>query len=263
MSEPDPHPYTDMVDQNGTHNGTGHRWPRWLPLTILAGGLVLFFGLDGTQLISLQTLADHKDDLQQFLRRAPILTLLLYMLSYIVVVAFSLPGGAVMTILGGFLFGTLLGGIIVVFVATIGATVVFLTARTAFHDRLATKVSPWIKRFEQGFQDGAVSYLLVLRLVPVFPFFIVNLAPAFLGISLRLYMFTTFIGIIPGSFVYASIGNGLDALLTAGQNPDLGLIFQPAVLMPLLGLSVLALLPLIYKKVIQHKGQTHDRSSKN
>ena len=100
---------------------------------------------------------------------------------------------------------------------------------------------------EAGFRENALSYLLVLRLVPLFPFWLVNLVPAFLGVKLRTYVIGTFFGIIPGTLVYASIGNGLGSVLDQGRTPDLGIIFRVDILVPLIGLAVLALIPVGYK----------------
>jgi uncharacterized membrane protein YdjX (TVP38/TMEM64 family) len=105
-----------------------------------------------------------------------------------------------------------------------------------------------MRRMEEGFRADALSYLLVLRLIPIFPFWLVNIVPAFLGVPLRTYVLGTLIGIIPGSFVYASVGNGLGAVFDAGQTPDLGIVFEPAILLPIVGLAVLALLPVAYRK---------------
>jgi uncharacterized membrane protein YdjX (TVP38/TMEM64 family) len=102
---------------------------------------------------------------------------------------------------------------------------------------------------EAGFRENAMSYLLVLRLVPLFPFWLVNLVPAFLGVPLRTYVIGTFFGIMPGTFVYASVGSGLGAILEAGESPDLGIIFKAEILIPLLGLALLALIPVIYKRI--------------
>jgi uncharacterized membrane protein YdjX (TVP38/TMEM64 family) len=101
---------------------------------------------------------------------------------------------------------------------------------------------------EEGFRQDALSYLLVLRLIPIFPFWLVNIVPAFLGVPLGTYVLGTFVGIIPGSFVYASVGNGLGAVFDAGGTPDLGIIFEPAILLPIVGLAVLALLPIAYRR---------------
>ncbi len=113
---------------------------------------------------------------------------------------------------------------------------------------LRRRAGPWIGRLEAGFRENALSYLLVLRLVPLFPFWLVNLVPAFLGVPLTTYALGTFVGIIPGSFVYASVGNGLGAVFDAGGTPDLTIIFEPEILLPIIGLSLLALIPVVYKK---------------
>jgi len=105
-----------------------------------------------------------------------------------------------------------------------------------------------LKKLEDGFQEDAFSYLLVLRLVPLFPFFLVNIAPALIGIPLRTFVVTTLIGIIPGSLVYASVGNGIGMIFDQGGTPDLGIIFEPEVLLPILGLSLLAMVPVAFKR---------------
>jgi uncharacterized membrane protein YdjX (TVP38/TMEM64 family) len=163
--------------------------------------------------------------------------------------AFSIPGGALATIVGGYLFGLWLGVAASVIGATIGAVAVFLAARTALGEILRTKAGGALRRMEDGFRRNAFSYLLVLRLVPLFPFWLVNLVPAFSGVSLRTYTLATLIGIIPGSFVFVSVGNGLGALLDRGETPDLTIIFQWDILLPILGLALLALLPVLVRKV--------------
>jgi len=168
-------------------------------------------------------------------------------------VAFSVPGALIATLTGGFLFGTLSGGLYTIVGATIGATIVFLAARTALGDLLRAKAGPGIRKMEEGFAKNAFSYLLVLRLVPLFPFFLVNLAPAFLGVRLRTYVVATFFGVIPGTFVFASVGNGLGAVFDSGEDPNLGIIFQPEVLLPILGLAALSLVPVAYQYFSRNK----------
>jgi uncharacterized membrane protein YdjX (TVP38/TMEM64 family) len=136
---------------------------------------------------------------------------------YVATVALSLPGAAVLTLAGGFLFGWFWGGLASMIAATIGAIIVFLIARSALREALAARVGPWLSRLRQGFQEDAFNYLLFLRLVPVFPFWLVNLAPALLGVSLSTYALATAIGIIPGSFAYSIAGEGLDSLILAQQ----------------------------------------------
>lgn len=233
-------------------------WKRFIPLGVLLLGLVLFFALGLDRYLTIRALSDHRDTLLAFTRDHLVGAVLIYAAIYTAVVAFSLPGGAVMTITGGFLFGTLLGGTVTVVAATVGATLIFLAARTAFAELLRERAGPWLRRIRKGFDEDGTSYLLVLRLVPIFPFFIVNVAPAFLGVNVRLYMATTFFGIIPGTFVYASVGNGVGAILDAGGRPDLGIIFEPAILFPILGLAILALIPVAYKHLRTRKRSIHD-----
>ena len=168
---------------------------------------------------------------------------------------FSIPGATWLTLIGGFLFGTWLGAALVVPAATLGAVLIFLAARTALGDSLRQRAGKWIDPMEKGFREGEISYLLIMRLVPAVPFFVANLAPAFFGARLWTYVWTTFVGIIPGTVVYISIGAGLGEQLARGEAPDLGVITQPHVLGPLLGLAVLASLPLVLKKLGVLKGR--------
>lgn len=224
-------------------------WRRLLPLGLLLAAAALAFAFDLDRYLSLAALREHRVELQTYAAAHRVAALLAYAGIYVLVVALSLPGGAIMTIAGGFLFGTLLAGVVTVMSATLGATIIFLAARSAFSDALKARAAPWLLRFEAGFKRNAVSYLLILRLVPIFPFFVVNIAPAFLGVRPLLYVATTFIGIIPGTFVYASVGSGLGAILDAGGAPDLNIIFTPPVLLPLLALSALAGLPILLRKL--------------
>jgi uncharacterized membrane protein YdjX (TVP38/TMEM64 family) len=218
-------------------------------------GLAAFFAFDLNSYVSIDSIRSNREALSEFVARNGVWAALLFGALYAVVVAFSLPGGAVMTITGGFLFGWLGGGLIVVVGATIGATALFLIARTAIGGYLETKAGPFVRKMEDGFRQNALSYLLFLRLIPLFPFWLVNLVPALLGVSTTTYIVATFFGIIPGTFVYASVGNGLGALFDAGDDPDLGIIFEPQFLAPLIGLAVLAVIPVIYKKFQKSQNQ--------
>jgi uncharacterized membrane protein YdjX (TVP38/TMEM64 family) len=153
-----------------------------------------------------------------------------------------------LTLAGGFVFGGVVAGIYVVFGATIGATLIFLAARTAFGDVLRGRAGAGLAKMEDGFRQNAFQYLLVLRLVPLFPFWLVNLVPAFLNVKLSTYVLATIIGIIPGTFVYAHVGAGLGAVFESGDEPDLGIIFQPQILLPILALAGLSLIPILYQK---------------
>lgn len=221
---------------------------RLVPLAVLVVAIVLVFAFDLDAYISFSALREHRMELLDFVQRYALLAPALYVFVYAVVVALSVPGGAVMTIAGGFLFGALFGATLVILGATIGATAIFLVARTALGDMLRAWAGPRLRRMEDGFRQDAFNYLLVLRLIPIFPFWLVNIVPALLGVRLDTYVLATFLGIIPGSFVYASVGNGLGAVFETGGRPDLGIIFKPEILLPLVGLAILALLPVAYRK---------------
>ena len=221
---------------------------RLLPAGILVTGLVLFFALGLDRYLSFQALADNREWLKAQVAENAVLTAALYMLTYALVAAFSIPGGAILTLVGGFLFGTWLGGAYAVTGATLGAVAVFLAARTALGDTLRRKAGSAIRRMQEGFNENALNYLFVLRLIPIFPFWLVNLVPAFVGVPLRTYVIGTAFGIMPGALVYASVGNGLGEILAAGETPNLGIIFQADILGPIIGLAVLALMPVAYKK---------------
>jgi uncharacterized membrane protein YdjX (TVP38/TMEM64 family) len=227
----------------------GFSLSRLWPLALLLTGLAGFFAFDLDNYLSFETLRENRVVLTEWTAANQRLAILVYALIYIAVVAFSLPGGAVMTISGGFLFGVVYATLVTVIAATIGATLLFLAARTALGDILRAKAGRAIRSMEAGFRENELSYMFVLRLVPLFPFFLVNLAPAFLGVSLRTYVIATLFGIIHGTFVYALVGNGLGAVFDAGGTPDLGVIFKAEILLPILGLALLALVPVIYKRL--------------
>lgn len=227
---------------------------RLLPLAVLVLGLVLFLALDLEEYITFETLQEHRSWLVTQVGRHSVLTAVVFVLGYATVVAFSIPGAAVLTISAGFLFGTVLAAVLAVVGATLGAVAVFLAARTAFGDCLRARAGAALTRMRDGFQENAFHYLLVLRLVPLFPFWLVNLVPAFLGVPLRTYVLATFFGIIPGTVIFASVGDGLGAILDEGKKPNLLVIFEPEILLPLIALAVFALLPVIYKRVKAWRG---------
>ncbi len=222
---------------------------RMLPAAVLVTGLVLFFVLDLDRYFDLEMLREHRNGLMGRAEEFGLLAIILYTLLYMTLTAFSIPLGGALTVAAGFIFGTLVAAGCAVIGGTLGAIIVFLAARTAVGELLRAKAGSALKRMEAGFRENAFNYLLMLRLIPIFPFWLINLVPAFLGMPLRSYVVATFVGIIPGALVYASLGNGLGAILDAGGEPDLGILLKPAVLFPLLALAVLALLPVAYKKI--------------
>jgi uncharacterized membrane protein YdjX (TVP38/TMEM64 family) len=228
---------------------TGFSIRRLWPLAVLALAIVMFFALHLNMYLTFEALRENRAMLSQFVAEHAVLASILYVVVYAAVVAASLPGGAVLTVTGGFLFGSIGGTLHVVIAATLGATLLFLIARTAFGDALRAKAGPFLKKMEAGFQENAFNYLLVLRLIPLFPFFIVNLVPAFLGVPLRTYVLATFLGIIPGSFVYASVGAGLGSVFDQNQAFSPASVLTPQIVIALVGLAVLAIVPVLYRKL--------------
>ncbi len=190
-------------------------WQRWMPVAILGGLMVLIFAMGWYKYLSLQTIGQNYGAIRGFIEAHFIVAVLVYAAVYIAVVALSLPGGAIMTLAGGLLFGALFGVPIIVIAATIGATIIFLIAKSSFGAALGAKAGPSLEKLRAGFQDNAMSYMLFLRLVPAFPFVIVNLAPALLGVSTRTYVLGTLFGIIPGTTAYTLVGASLGAPLEA------------------------------------------------
>jgi uncharacterized membrane protein YdjX (TVP38/TMEM64 family) len=204
--------------------------------------------------VSLDALREHRAGLDAFVAAHAILAGGLFILAYAAATALSIPGALLLTITGGLLFGTALGTALTVLGATGGATVLFLAARSTLGDALRGRAGGWVERMAVGFQGDAFSYLLVLRLVPVVPFFVVNLVPAFLGVPLRTYIVATLIGIVPGAFVYASVGAGLGDVLAMGGSFSLSGVLTPKIVIALVGLAVLSLVPVAYKRI---KGRAH------
>ncbi len=220
---------------------------RFLPAILLVAGLALFFALDLERYVTLDALRAHRALLQAYVAAHPVTAPLLFAAAYVLIVACSVPVGAVMTLAGGFLFGVPEGSALVVVSATLGASIVFLATRTALAERVRARLGPSLLKMQDVIRANAFNYILVLRLVPVFPFFVVNLAAGLLGVRFRTYALATFIGIIPGTVVYAGLGNGLGSLFDKGVEPRLDVIFRPAILYPLLGLAGLTLFPVLWR----------------
>lgn len=224
-----------------------NNWQSFIPVFVIILGIVLFFVFDLDKLLTFEMLKENRFLLLEFLKNNPILMPIIFILIYMIAIAFSLPGGAVLTVASGFLFGITWGTLYVVFAATIGATIIFLVAKTSVGKLLKEKAGLFISKLEKGFKKNAFNYLLFLRLVPLFPFFIINLVPAFLGVKTRTYILATFIGIIPGSFVFTSVGAGLGSVFDKGETFSINQILTTEVIIALVGLSVLALLPILFK----------------
>lgn len=230
-------------------------WKRRGIILALFVALIVVLLSSGVQdFLSLEALRENREVLLDFVAANYVAAVLTFMLAYVLAVTFSIPGAVWLSISGGFVFSAGPATAYIVIAATIGATLVFLLARYVMGDLLRQKAGSAIDRMRDGFQEDAFSYMLVLRLVPLFPFFVVNLVPAFLNVPLRTYIAGTGLGIIPGAFVFALVGSGLGAVFDAGGDVDPGsVLFRPEVIGSLLGLAVLALIPVAYKRLRRQK----------
>jgi uncharacterized membrane protein YdjX (TVP38/TMEM64 family) len=219
---------------------------RLLPLLALAVIVLAALALRFSGIVDFRQLTAHREFLLAETARLGFTAPILYALLYAAVAALSLPISAPMSIFAGFLFGKLVGAATAVTGATIGAGLVFVLARTAFGEAWRRRAGPFVRRFEAGFRANAFFYLLTLRLLPIFPFWLVNLAPAVLGVRLRIFLTATFIGIMPANFVFVSLGAGVGAVLERGEQPDLAILLTPQILLPLVALALLALIPVAY-----------------
>ena len=223
-----------------------------LPLLVLIVAALLAYWQFG-DFLSFEALANNREALIGWRDSNYAIAAVTYVLIYIAVVSFSIPGGVFLTLGGGFLFGVVFATLLTVIGATIGATAIFLAAKTGLGNALQAKLDDGgegrLAKMRAGLKDNEVSYLLLMRLVPAVPFWFANLAPAFLGVSLRNYVMTTFLGIIPGTSVFAWIGSGLGEVFAQGGTPNLGIIFEWYILGPILALSALSALPIVLKKL--------------
>lgn len=193
------------------------------------------------ELLSFDTLREHRDTLVTWVEANKLLASAAYVLVYVAVVAFSFPGAAILTLTGGFLFGAALGTALTVVGATVGATIVFLFAKFLLGDRAFDRLGAQYPNLVEGIRENAWSYLLVLRFVPLFPFFLVNLVAASVGVKLSTYVLTTLFGILPGTTVYSLSGAGLGSILSQGESISVASILTPTILFALVGLAALSL----------------------
>ena len=254
----------DQSPSGATGRTAGPRLRRFVPLAVVALAMVAVFATGAHRHVSLETLIRHRMAIDAFIDAHAVGAIAAFMIVYIVVVELSIPGAVLLTISGGILFGTLIGGTAAVIAATIGATIVFLVARSACGENLVRHAGPLACKLSDGFRADAFSYLLFLRLVPAFPFFLVNLVPALVGVKLTVFVGATLIGVVPAAFVFAFFGSGLDSVIATQQVAysacvasgradctlqfDLGMIATPRLLAAFAALGVIALVPVVVKR---------------
>jgi uncharacterized membrane protein YdjX (TVP38/TMEM64 family) len=236
---------------------------RFLPVLAILLLSLLVYAMGWHRELSLETLVRHRAIIDQFVADRRLAAIAVFIATYVGVVALSVPGAFFLTISGGFLFGGVAGGLASIVAATIGATCIFLIAKSTFGEFLVRRAGPLAAKLAKNFRDDAFSYLLFLRLVPVFPFFLVNLAPALTGVKLRTFIAATTLGILPATFAFAFFGAGLDSVIAAQESAyraclaagradcrldfDLKSAFTPELLAALAALGIAALIPVAVK----------------
>ena len=239
---------------------------RWIPLALIICLMVAAYAFGLQKHLNLQNIAANREELRAYISSHWMLAVLIYAAIYATAVALSFPAAGLITVIGGLLFGWLAGAVTTVFSATLGATIIFLAAKTSLEKILSRKSGPLLTRVRDGFAQNAFSYLLFLRFVPLFPFWLVNIASALARIKLRTFIPATFIGIIPITLVFSFVGSSLDGIIESQRAAydvcvaqggamhcrfDISLkhVVTPQILIALACLGVLALTPVIVKKL--------------
>ena len=236
-----------VLDEGDERGKAG--WRRFWPLVLLALLAAAVFASGAADYVRPDTLAAHFAAMRQYVHAHPVLSLLMLIVIYAAGTAVSFPAMSVITVFTGALYGVWLGSIGVALGATIGATIIFQATHTSLGAVLRAKAAPWLKRLQRGFRRNEFFYLLALRLIPVIPFWVLNIAPGVIGMRLRNYVLATLLGILPGVVVYVGIGAGAADLLARGGEIDLGeALMRPRILLPLLGLALLALAPVLLRR---------------
>lgn len=249
-----------MREEDGPYSDMNLRLPvkllcdrrSWLAGVVIAIVVAAHaFGLN--DYLSIATLAENRTLLMGFVGGHMAIAILTFIAVYIGLVAFSLPGSQILTIAGGFLFGTVLGAALSVVGATAGAILIFIAVTRIFGPLSLSRLGRRVETIAQAIRSEAWSYLFVLRLLPIAPFFAVNLAAALVGIKLRTFAFTTFFGIIPGALAYAMCGAGIGTMFEAGHVPDLTDLLSPQIMLAMGALAALALAAIPMKRYIERR----------
>ena len=218
-----------------------------LAVTAIVGAAIVSLALGLDLRLAFALLSKHHNWLLGFVAGAPLLASMLFMVIYAAAVAISVPGVAILTVIGGYLFGWFHGTALVLIAATIGASAVFLLTRSAVGDRLRVRAGPAVQRFADGFRRNALSYGFVLNLVPIFPYALIIVVPAACGVPLPTFVAGMFLGLVPGTFLFAGLGDGLDQVLASGVPLRLTSFVTPEIVLSLGGLAALALLPVAWR----------------
>jgi uncharacterized membrane protein YdjX (TVP38/TMEM64 family) len=242
---------------------------RWLPLLVLASIALLIVVTGAHRWLSLDAVAMNKGRLEALVDSYFIPALLAFMATYVLVTALSLPGALIMTIVGGLIFPFWVSCLAVVVSATTGATILFLIAGSSLGEALRARGGDNLARISAGLRADAASYMLFLRLVPLFPFALVNIAPAIVGVPVKTFIWTTLVGVLPGTMAFTLAANSLDGVLderkavynackTLGQPDckltiDVSTLVSPKLLLAFAALGVIALIPVIAKRIFARR----------
>lgn len=226
---------------------------RLLPLLLIVALMIVGFALNWQRFLSFETLRYHHLELIEYVNNSPIMTPFMFMGTYAVSTALSIPGALILSLLGGYLFSQPWSTLYVLVGATTGASLLFLAAKTALKDLLYKKAGPRLKKMEKGFNKNAANYLLSLRLIPFFPFWLVNIAPAFFKVRFRTFFWTTLVGIAPGTFVATQAGRGLNAIFESDEPFSIASFFNVEMRIALICLGIFALIPIVIKKIREKK----------
>jgi uncharacterized membrane protein YdjX (TVP38/TMEM64 family) len=221
-----------------------------IPLSIVIIAIVGFTLL--RDYLSYETLRNNHESLINFKNENYWVTVIIFIISYITLVTFALPGSPIASLTGGFLFGLAFGTFLNVTAAATGATLIFLAAKNGFGNKLTQRIDASegsIRKIRDGIKRDEISYLFLIRLIPIIPFAVANLVPALFGVSLRNFFFTTYVGIIPGGLVFTWLGSGLSEVFKQNKEPNFSIIFEIYVIGPILCLCLLSFLPIILKKL--------------
>lgn len=245
------------MDEQTDQRSRKSQFARFAPLAIILFGLAFGYMMGWHEFLSLDYLVQSRDMLKHMVAAHYLPAVFGFIAVYALATAFSFPAASILTIFAGFLFGWLVGGSAAIVGATIGATAIFIAARTAFGDFLREKVGGKAAKLAKGFEEDAFSYLFVLRLAPIFPFFVMNIAPALFNVPLRTYIIATFLGIIPGGMAYAYLGQGLDSVIVAaaeaGREVTVKDIVTTEIVVAFAALALVAAIPTIVKKIRGNK----------
>ncbi|MEZ5811773.1 MAG: TVP38/TMEM64 family protein [Rhizobiaceae bacterium] len=230
---------------------------RFVPIAVIIAGLGFGYAMGWDRYLSFDYLVESRDMLKSMVAAHYLPAVFGFAAVYALATAFSFPAASLLTIFAGFLFGWIVGGAASIVGATVGATAIFIAARTAFGDFLKQKVGGKVARLARGFEKDAFSYLFVLRLAPIFPFFVINIAPALFNVPLRTYILATFLGIIPGGLAYAYLGEGLDSVIVAaaaaGRDVTIRDVVTTEIVIAFAALAIVAAIPTVVKKLRGNK----------